>query len=74
MPHLPVDRREAAQGFATTSELARLVCDEAAVMQGGRIVETLPAATLRERAAHPYTKTLMAARLPSPAPEDGGRR
>jgi ABC-type dipeptide/oligopeptide/nickel transport system ATPase component len=45
-------------------DLALSVCDDAAVMQGGRILEALPAAVLRAQAQHPYTKMLMAARPP----------
>jgi peptide/nickel transport system permease protein len=41
------------------------VCDRVLVMQEGRLVEDLPAADLRERATHPYTRSLvdMARRL-----------
>ncbi|MBB4665128.1 dipeptide/oligopeptide/nickel ABC transporter permease/ATP-binding protein [Conexibacter arvalis] len=36
-------------------------CERVLVMYGGRIVEELPAADLRERAVHPYTRALLAA-------------
>jgi peptide/nickel transport system ATP-binding protein len=44
--------------------LAGAVCDRVAVMQHGRTVETLPAATMRTDAAEPYTKRLLSATLP----------
>ncbi|MFT4084551.1 MAG: dipeptide/oligopeptide/nickel ABC transporter permease/ATP-binding protein [Nocardioides sp.] len=37
------------------------VCDRVLVMYAGRIVEDLPAAELRTRARHPYTRALVAA-------------
>jgi oligopeptide/dipeptide ABC transporter ATP-binding protein len=37
------------------------MCDRVLVMYAGRIVETLPAADMRERARHPYTRALLAA-------------
>ncbi|MFB8267608.1 ABC transporter ATP-binding protein [Streptomyces sp. NPDC055955] len=43
-------------------ELAAATCDRIAVMYAGRIVEHLPAARLRDAAAHPYTQALLAAR------------
>ncbi len=43
--------------------LVRRFCDRVLIMYAGQIVETLPAAEL-ERAAHPYTRGLLAA-LPS---------
>lgn len=45
--------------------LAGAVCDRIAVMQHGRIVETLPAATMRQDATNPYTKRLLSATLPA---------
>src|SRR5699024_9327084 len=36
------------------------VCDRILVMYGGRVVEDLPTADLRERARHPYTRALIA--------------
>ena len=39
----------------------RYVCDQVAVMKEGRIVESLPAEALVERASHPYTRALLAA-------------
>ena len=36
-------------------------CDRVLVMYAGRIVEDLPAADLRNRAQHPYTRALVAA-------------
>ncbi|MBA8848716.1 peptide/nickel transport system ATP-binding protein [Yonghaparkia alkaliphila] len=44
--------------------LAGAVCDRIAVMQGGRIVETLQAETMRADAQHPYTQRLLSATLP----------
>jgi peptide/nickel transport system ATP-binding protein len=44
--------------------LAGAVCDRIAVMQHGRTIETLNAATIRRDAADPYTKRLLAASLP----------
>jgi peptide/nickel transport system ATP-binding protein len=46
------------------------VCDEAAVMYRGRIVEQAPTGRLFRRAAHPYTRALIDA-VPQPVP---GRR
>jgi ABC-type glutathione transport system ATPase component len=43
--------------------LAGAVCDRVAVMQHGRIVETLDAATMRADATAGYTRTLMSAAL-----------
>ena len=37
------------------------VCDRVLVMYAGRIVESLPAADLRDGARHPYTRALLAA-------------
>jgi oligopeptide/dipeptide ABC transporter ATP-binding protein len=37
------------------------VCERVLVMYAGRIVEDLPAAELRTRARHPYTRALLAA-------------
>jgi oligopeptide/dipeptide ABC transporter ATP-binding protein len=36
-------------------------CERVLVMYGGRIVEELPAARMRDAAAHPYTRALLAA-------------
>ncbi|WP_291048879.1 ABC transporter ATP-binding protein [Herbiconiux sp.] len=44
--------------------LAGAVCDRVAVMQHGRVVETLNAATMRQDATDPYTKRLLSASLP----------
>ncbi|MFI5801485.1 ABC transporter ATP-binding protein [Streptomyces sp. NPDC051561] len=43
-------------------ELAAAVCDRVLVMYAGSTVEELPATGLRERAAHPYTRALLASR------------
>ncbi|MBZ5737092.1 ABC transporter ATP-binding protein [Nocardioides mangrovi] len=45
-------------------DLASAVCDRIAVMYGGRVLETAPAATLRDDAVHPYTRALLASRPP----------
>ena len=47
-------------------DLAAAVTDTIAVMYAGTIVETGPSATMHERALHPYTAGLLAAR-PQPA-------
>ena len=44
--------------------LAGAVCDRVAVMQHGRTVETLRAATMRQDASDPYTRRLLSATLP----------
>ncbi|GAA5088330.1 ABC transporter ATP-binding protein [Microbacterium yannicii] len=44
--------------------LAGAVCDRVAVMQHGRTVETLRAATMRQDASDPYTQRLLSATLP----------
>jgi oligopeptide transport system ATP-binding protein len=68
------DEHNLAMLFITHDlDLALAVSDDAAVMQAGRIVEQLPAATLRSQAQHPYTKTLMDARPPFLALKNGGR-
>ena len=53
--------------------LAGAVCDRVNVMQGGRILETLNAATMRQDAREEYTKVLMTAALDheNPAPSEG---
>jgi peptide/nickel transport system ATP-binding protein len=43
-------------------ELAAATCDRTAVMHAGSIVEVQPSAELHERASHPYTVGLVAAR------------
>ncbi|MEU3463992.1 ABC transporter ATP-binding protein [Streptomyces sp. NPDC006733] len=43
-------------------ELAAAVCDRIVVMYAGSTVEELPADHLRSRAAHPYTRALLASR------------
>ncbi|MFF8610491.1 ABC transporter ATP-binding protein [Streptomyces sp. NPDC015346] len=43
-------------------ELAAAVCDRVLVMYAGSTVEELPSASLRDRAAHPYTRALLASR------------
>lgn len=48
--------------------LAGAVCDRVNVMQHGRIVETLNAATMREDASQDYTKILMSAALDEAPP------
>ncbi|HEY8588564.1 MAG TPA: ABC transporter ATP-binding protein [Naasia sp.] len=48
--------------------LAAAVCDTVNVMQHGRIVETLRAATMREDATDEYTRTLMSAALDEAPP------
>lgn len=50
-------------------ELAAAVCDRLAVMYAGSTVEELPTAHLRGRAAHPYTRALLASR---PSVDDVG--
>ncbi|MFF0567554.1 ABC transporter ATP-binding protein [Streptomyces sp. NPDC004041] len=45
-------------------ELAAAVCDRVVVMYAGTTVEELPASRLRESAAHPYTRALLASRPP----------
>ncbi len=65
MVHLDAQRRERglAMVFVTHDlELAIAVCDRIAVMYAGYLVEDSPAATLHERALHPYTKGLLASR------------
>ncbi|NRQ37384.1 ABC transporter ATP-binding protein [Nonomuraea sp. NN258] len=42
--------------------LAAAVCDRICVMYAGSTVEDLPAGRLREHAAHPYTRALLASR------------
>jgi peptide/nickel transport system ATP-binding protein len=49
------------------------VCDEVAVMYLGRIVEQGGTADIFRRAAHPYTRALLAA-VPRPAPPAAGTR
>ncbi|MBD7995753.1 ABC transporter ATP-binding protein [Arthrobacter sp. Sa2CUA1] len=44
--------------------LAGAVCDRVAVMQQGRTIETLRAATMRQDGTDPYTKRLLSASLP----------
>ena len=41
--------------------VARFLCDDIAVMYGGRIVESAPSEQLFARPLHPYTKSLLAA-------------
>ncbi|WP_404430813.1 ABC transporter ATP-binding protein [Microbacterium lacus] len=48
--------------------LAGAVCDRVNVMQHGRIVETLRAATMRQTAQHEYTRILMSAALDEAPP------
>ena len=48
--------------------LAGAVCDRVSVMQHGRIVESLDAATMRADATHEYTKLLMSASLDEERP------
>ncbi|WP_157007458.1 nickel ABC transporter ATP-binding protein NikE [Agromyces laixinhei] len=50
--------------------LAGTVCDHVNVMQRGRIVETLPAASMRRDAREDYTKVLMSASLDEASPLD----
>ncbi|HVL60997.1 MAG TPA: ATP-binding cassette domain-containing protein, partial [Microbacterium sp.] len=50
--------------------LAGAVCDRVAVMQHGRTVETLRAATMRADASDPYTQRLLSATLPVDATAD----
>ncbi|GAA1060095.1 nickel ABC transporter ATP-binding protein NikE [Agromyces bracchium] len=57
--------RDLAMLFITHDlALAGAVCDRVAVMQHGRVIETLRASTMRADASEPYTKRLMAAALP----------
>ena len=46
--------------------VVRLLCERVVVMYLGEVIETAPAATLFERAAHPYSRALLAA-IPDPA-------
>jgi len=56
--------RDLAMLFITHDlALAGAVCDRVAVMQHGRTIETLPAATMRRDASDPYTKRLLSASL-----------
>lgn len=48
--------------------LAAAVCDRVSVMQHGRIVETLSAATMRQDATQEYTRTLMSASMDEAPP------
>ncbi|GAA1466879.1 nickel ABC transporter ATP-binding protein NikE [Microbacterium thalassium] len=48
--------------------LAAAVCDRVSVMQHGRIVETLRAATMRQDATQEYTRTLMSAAMDEAPP------
>jgi microcin C transport system ATP-binding protein len=51
--------------------IVRRIADRVCVMQGGRIVESGPTASILERPQHPYTQRLLAAEphgRPSPAP------
>jgi peptide/nickel transport system ATP-binding protein len=58
--------RDLAMLFITHDlALAGAVCDRIAVMQDGRIVETLDAATMRADATQPYTQRLLSAVLPA---------
>jgi len=50
----------------------RLLCEQVLVMYAGRIVEALPTASLR-RAAHPYTRALLAAVPPADPARARGR-
>jgi oligopeptide/dipeptide ABC transporter ATP-binding protein len=52
-------------------ELAAAVCDRVAVMYAGTTVEELPADRLRQGAAHPYARALLASR---PALSDAGAK
>lgn len=64
------DARGLAMLFITHDlELAAAVCDTVAVMYAGSTVEELPATHLRGRAAHPYTRALLASR---PSVDDVG--
>jgi oligopeptide/dipeptide ABC transporter ATP-binding protein len=55
--------RQLAMVFITHDlDLAAAVTDTIAVMYAGTIVETGPSATMHERARHPYTAGLLAAR------------
>ena len=57
--------RDLAMLFITHDlALAGAVCDRVAVMQHGRTIEELPAATMRRDATEPYTKRLLSASLP----------
>ncbi|MFJ4677834.1 ABC transporter ATP-binding protein [Kitasatospora sp. NPDC088783] len=49
--------------------LAAAVCDRVAVLYAGTLAEELPAARLAGRAAHPYTRALLAARPDPTAPD-----
>ena len=57
--------RDLAMLFITHDlALAGSVCDRIAVMQHGRVVETVRAATMHRDATDPYTKRLLSASLP----------
>lgn len=61
--------RELSMLFITHDlALAGAVCDRVNVMQGGRILETLNAATMRQDARENYTKVLMSAALDQQPP------
>jgi beta-glucosidase len=64
------ERLKAEQGIAwlyITHDLAsaRYLADRILVMYAGRLVEAIPSAALPERAAHPYTRLLLAS-VPQP--------
>lgn len=63
------EHRELSMLFITHDlALAGAVCDRVNVMQGGRILETLNAATMRQDARENYTKVLMSAALDQQPP------
>ena len=65
--------RDLAMLFITHDlALAGAVCDRVAVMQHGRTVETLRAATMRQDAVEPYTSRLLSATLPADVRADSG--
>jgi oligopeptide/dipeptide ABC transporter ATP-binding protein len=56
------ERRMAMLFVTHDLDLAVAVCDRIAVMYAGRIVAIQPAASLRDRPSHPYTKALLGSR------------
>jgi ABC-type dipeptide/oligopeptide/nickel transport system ATPase component len=67
-----LNRLRAARGIGllmVSHDIAAVAacCERILVMQGGRIVEDAPRATLLRAPAHPHTRDLLAAVPPPPA-------